>query len=241
LREWRRFADWARSRGLEVMPTQPDTIIAYLGARGDELSASAQWLVIAAIEHAHALAGIPSPTSEPVFRSSWRAFRGPADRPVQRKQAIGEDLIGSMIEALPATLLGRRDAAIILLGYRSGLRRSELAGLQISDVRVEEDDLLIQSTAVGRTIRISDAKESVLGAARAVLAWIQESKVVDGPLFRAVNRHGQLSSNPIDPGSITRAIKRAIERCGNDPSNYACESLRSDSHAVGRKLVGPSA
>ena len=41
-----------------------------------------------------------------------------------------------MITTLPDTLLGRRDACLLLLGFASALRRSELVALDISVIAV---------------------------------------------------------------------------------------------------------
>jgi len=42
--------------------------------------------------------------------------------------------ISAMLERVPDTLVGKRDRAILLIGFAAALRRSELAALHVSDL-----------------------------------------------------------------------------------------------------------
>jgi site-specific recombinase XerD len=46
-----------------------------------------------------------------------------------------------MMRALPETLQGTRDRALLLIGFAGGFRRSELARLAIEDITVGRDGL----------------------------------------------------------------------------------------------------
>ena len=52
--------------------------------------------------------------------------------------------IRRMLDALPDTLAGCRDRALLLVGFAGGFRRSELAALDIDDVLPTDDGLIVK-------------------------------------------------------------------------------------------------
>jgi site-specific recombinase XerC len=50
--------------------------------------------------------------------------------------------IGAMLEHVPDTLIGKRDHAILLIGFAAALRRSELAALRGPDLEMHEEKSL---------------------------------------------------------------------------------------------------
>jgi integrase/recombinase XerD len=60
-------------------------------------------------------------------------------------RAIGVDDVTRLVEAPPATLLGRRDRALLETLYGAGLRISELVGLDVDDVDLEQRTALVRA------------------------------------------------------------------------------------------------
>ena len=63
-------------------------------------------------------------------------------------RAAVEDELKQVLRALPKSPMGARDRAVLLVGFASGLRRSELAGLDLADVRFERRGVVLY---VGRS------------------------------------------------------------------------------------------
>jgi site-specific recombinase XerD len=66
-----------------------------------------------------------------------------------------------MLDALPDSLVGVRDRALLLLGFAGAMRRSELVGLDVADLAHTDDGLVVlvrksktDPTGVGRKIGI---------------------------------------------------------------------------------------
>ncbi len=90
------------------------------------------------------------------------------------------------------TWLKYRDVAILELFYSSGLRISELLGLDVKDVDFVED--IVKVTGKGRKQRIVP----IGGAAiRAIQKYRQEAAVTNGPLFRSV-RGTRITQQAVD-------------------------------------------
>lgn len=62
---------------------------------------------------------------------------------------------------------------------------------------------------------------------RAIQGWLEASGITSGPLFRSVNRHGQLPEGRLSDKAVALVVKRAAKAAGLDSSRYAGHSLRA--------------
>jgi integrase len=127
-----------------------------------------------------------------------------------------------------------RDRALLLIGFAGALRRSELVGLDVGDVRFEGE---------GVVLRLRRSKTNQEGAleevavlygsdphtcpVRALKTWLATSGLVSGPLFRAVDRAGRIGAGRLTARIVGERLKKIGERSGLDPQSYAAHSLRS--------------
>jgi len=56
---------------------------------------------------------------------------------------------------------------------------------------------------------------------------LERTEIIEGPIFRSVNRHGQLLGGRLSDKAIAIIVKRAAEAAGLAPEKYAGYSLRS--------------
>ena len=93
-------------------------------------------------------------TRAPELRELLRGLRRKlSGRPGCRRYPISIANLRAMVKAarLQADPLGQRDAALLLLGFAGGFRRSEVVGLDLSDVGFERTGLLVSCDAARRT------------------------------------------------------------------------------------------
>jgi integrase len=95
----------------------------------------------------------------------------------------------------------------------------------------------------GRKVPVAFGLHSDTCPIRAIAAWIHAAGIVDGgPLFTAVDRHGNRSSKALEPGSIARILKNAARRSGMGEAEVAKlggHSLRSGT-ATAAAIAGAS-
>ena len=134
------FAAWCLARSAEPLPASPAIVAAFLAA---EANAGAKASTItrraAAIRYAHRLAGHEPPTSAETVRAVMRGIRRSIGTAKDQKAPATADLIVSMLKHCPDTLAGKRDRALIALGFAGAFRRSELVALTMADL-VEAPD-----------------------------------------------------------------------------------------------------
>ena len=196
---------------------------AYLTAHAEVLKVSTLGRRLAAIRAAHLYAGKTLDLTGQAFRDVWAGIRREHGTRPARKRALVTAL-RSVIAALPDNLLGMRDRALLLIGFASALRRSELASLVIGDcpghrVAFTDNGLLIE---LGRSKSDQEGSGLIIGIpfgsrvltcpVRALRAWVEAAGITSGPVFRGVSRHGHIGSAAITGHGIALAVKQAVYR-----------------------------
>lgn len=137
-----------------------------------------------------------------------------------------------MVAHCPDTTAGKRDRALLLLGFAGAFRRSELAALTVADLVDVAGGLRVlirrsktDQEGVGQEIAIPHGGK--LRVVDAVKSWLAAAEIAEGPLFRPVNKAGAVSEAPLSTHSVAHVIKRYAEAAGLDPVAYSGHSLRA--------------
>lgn len=190
---------------------------------------------LAAIGLAHRSDGYHDPTRGEDVRELMKGIRRKlGTAPDQKSPVLREDL-AAMVAALPHDLRGLRDRAILLLGFAGAFRRSELADIELADVKFLTREMVIlvrhsktDQEGAGMKKRIPRLNENVeLCPVRALQVWIREGGITEGPLFRAIDRWGHVKDTRMSDRDIALFVKRAAKRLGYDISDFAGHSLRA--------------
>ena len=244
---WSRFLDYCLAERIgDPLSVSPDKVASFFvqvatrpsPLSGMMLSMGTVALYKSAVNKKYTEAGKPSPTSHPVVRSTLKGLarlRGSSSRKVE---ALREYHIEAMLQAVPNTLIGQRDAAIIAVGFAGALRRSEICNLNVEDVEFLdfgencEDRMIItirqsktDQQGKGQRVPILDGK-TIRPIAR-LRQWLGNSSIATGPLFQTMKRGGHLRGKPLHHSDIPRIIKHYAELVGLDPKDIAGHSLRA--------------
>jgi len=227
------FTAWCRARSLVWLPAATDTVAAFLAAQATAgAKASTIGRKAAAIRYAHKLAGHEPPTNSEAVKAVVRGIRRTIGTAPVRKQAATAALVTEMLTHCPTTLRGRRDSALLALGFSGAFRRSELVALTVSDLVEGVDGYRItirhsktdqegagQEIAVPRGCRIEPVK--------LVQAWLQAAGISEGFVFRSVAKGGRVLAEPLSGHSAAAIVKRYAKLAGLDASAFAGHSLRA--------------
>ncbi|MGU3497038.1 site-specific integrase [Xanthobacteraceae bacterium A53D] len=194
----------------------------------------------------HRWKGMAGPFAAPGLRAALRLAVRASDRPRQRKsqRAVTRDVLDRLLATCTSDrLVDTRDAAILMVAFASGgRRRSEVAGLRVSQL-IEEASVLLDpqdeaspflpclSIRLGRT-KTTDASEDerVLLVGPPVVAlreWLERADITDGPVFRAIDRWDGLEERALTPQSINLILKKRCVAAGLEPEAFSAHGLRA--------------
>jgi integrase len=189
---------------------------------------------LVSIAQAHKAAGHPSPTTDERVRlvnAGIRRVHGTAPRQV--RPVVTEDL-RRMVDACGSDPAGVRDRALLLIGFAAALRRSELVALDFTDVEETREGLVVtvrrsktDQEGAGRKIGVPYGSNPATCPVRAWRSWVEHSVITDGPLFRGIDRHGNVANSRLGDRGVALTVKRRAERAGIDPDTVSGHSLRA--------------
>jgi integrase len=231
--DFRIFSAWCHERDLGPLPALPGTVATYLAYEvGQNLRPSTLGRRLAAIRYAHQNAGYEPPTTAEGVKATLRGIRRTLGTARNRKAPATADRAKSMARSAPNTLIGIRDRAILLLGFAGAMRRSELVALLVEDIDPTPEGLRIiirrsktDQEGGGSTIAIAPGLTDC--PARALMEWLTAAGIVEGPVFRPINKAGKVSAISLSDRSVANIVKTHAGRVGLDIRKFSGHSLRS--------------
>jgi site-specific recombinase XerD len=227
------FARYCDERGICPLPTDPAVVAAFLAAEADGgAKASTLSRRIAAIRYAHLAAGFDAPTTGEDLRAVWRGIRRTIGTAQVKKAPATADRLRAMLQLCPATLKGKRDRALLALGFAGAFRRSELVALTVADLVEVADGLLVRiqrskTDQEGQGQEIAIPRGARLRPVEAVQDWLAAAGIDEGSIFRRVGRGGRVSHDALAADSVPDIVKAYARAAGLDPDEYAAHSLRA--------------
>lgn len=236
---WRHWNAWCGLHGFQTLPADPLTVAAYLTERGREgRSVSTLDTARAAIRCAHRSAGHTDPTASPgvdLVLKGLKRRRGSA--PTRQAHPLTTDDLRRIVDSINReSLRGKRDAALLLLGYAGAFRRSELANLTVRDLAFKADGVVV-------TLRQSKGDQegngTIVGVLRgkikgsdpvfALREWISASGAGEkAPLFQRIAwSDRRTTGQAITGGTINYILQERSAAAGLADLGLTGHSLRA--------------
>ncbi len=234
--DWTCFSHWCSANGRISLPATDETVSLYttwLLSEENKKTSTAQRRLVS-IAYVHRRSSLTPPSMD--YSSGLIAdVRHQRKEQPQRKAALSvSDLVGICRGYDESTVRGCRDRAIIVLGFATSLRRSELGRLRLSDIGFRPEGLVVvvrqskrDQTGRGRTIGVWAGKRAATDPVRVLRAWIEKRGIWDGPLFCLIKPGDLLTRTQMRGQAISEIVKAAAVRAGLDSSHYAGHSLRA--------------
>ena len=214
------------------IPASAEQVSQYLVAYAELLSPATLSRRVVSINRAHTSRSMESPTKSDLVKTTLRGIK----RIVSTKQRQVEPVLKNNLLDMVAGLQGVkgcRDRALLLLGFAGAFRRSELVGLQHSDIEFVEQGLVVHlrksktdQEGQGRKIAIPYARGSVCPVL-ALKSWLKVSEIIEGALFRPVTRHGRIEKATLSTQAVAIIVKERAKAVGLDDSKFSGHSLRA--------------
>jgi integrase len=236
--DWLDFERWCSAAGKTPLPAAGETLPLYLvdlARRGRAVATLRRR--VSSIAARHLAAGLPSPASADVGEVLAGLVRRLGTAPRRAKAALSVEDLRAMLAAMDDDgPRGCRDRALLVVGFASSLRRSDLVRLNLADVSFKREGLVLR-IARGKTDQVGAGL--VLGVHRGkcratcpvvqLERWILERGGAAGPLFCQLSKPGDAvrPHKRMTGEAVGDLVQEAARRAGLDWRRYGAHSLRA--------------
>ena len=234
--DWNDFCDWCRYHHQTSYPAKPETIVNYINDLADYAKASTIRRRISAISENYNASGdhVENPCRAWIVKEALIGLTRLKGTVQKGKTPIYWEEIEEMIHRMDlSSLQALRDRAVLLLGFMGAFRRSELAGLDVEDIRKYPQGIVVtirhsktDQTSAGQQIGIPYLSHSSMDCIHALQEWLTAAGITSGPLFRSFLKNGKVSSRRLSDKSINLIVKKYAASIGLNPEMYGAHSLR---------------
>ncbi len=166
--DWTHYAAWCAAHGFVALPAAPATIGAYLASLKDCHAPTTVRRLLSALGKLHRFNNLPWNAGHRDIQEPPQGLLRERGRAVQKVAALTLVMPCRLVATCDASSRGRRDRALLLIGFAGALRRSELVATQVEDVVATQGGLRLRIRR-GKTDRAGEGAE--LGLPRGRPAW----------------------------------------------------------------------
>lgn len=233
--DWAHYAAWCGAHGFQPVPAAPATVGAYLASLAGTHAPSTVRRRLAALGKMHRFNDLPWNPAHRDIQEPLQGLLRTHGQPVQKAAALTLPMLRQLVATCDGTARGRRDRALLLIGFAGALRRSELVALQVEDVAATASGLRLRLLR-GKTDQAGDGAELGLPRGRhagtcpvrAFEAWQAVARRRAGPLFRRVSRDGRIGDAALHPDAVRRILAHRAALAGLEVDGFG----RLSAHAL---------
>jgi site-specific recombinase XerC len=211
-RDWTAFTTWCAATRQTALPASAATVAAFLARAGSRHSVGTLARRVSAIAARHRQHGFVAPTRDPPVKAVLHAARRSAT-PRHKPPPAPSQLL-RLAGACGGDLAGLRDRALLLLAA-GGLGPAALVGLDAEHIRFTATaaELTVAAARYGigpLTLRCEADRGRC--PVQALRDWLQVSDTKFGPVFRKIDRWGNVEHRRFDIAAGRQMGRRRSRR-----------------------------
>lgn len=191
---------------------------------------------VIAIHSEHVNKNWPSPARAEIVQQVLQGIRRKLGSKQRQAKPLTKDDLFAALDAIQKGHMPvrvARDNALLLIGFASGMRRSELVGVCLEHLKFSTAGLEIElplsktdQEGYGRMVYIPRAKGDHCPV-KALLHWLKIAGIKTGQVFRSVNRYDGVAKRGLTGQSVALIVKAAMMQIGVDANGVSGHSLRA--------------
>jgi site-specific recombinase XerD len=209
--DFEQFSKWCANEGIHPLPAPSISIAAHIDALSETHKAASIRRRINALSTIYRLGRMQDTTKDPDVTLAMKRMHRKLGRAQRQAKPLTKIYLDKMIQAQDDCPRGLRNKILLLMGYETMRRRSELVGFEFGDVTCllnGRPALRLKFSKAdqygeGRLIEIS---EEVLDL---IKVW-QEVVGQAGRILRSIDKHGNIGSK-LEPSAISYILRQAQE------------------------------
>ena len=239
---FRRWKQWATEHKISVLPADACHVALYLQHLGEERNSKpAVEEAVHCLAWVHSVAGISSPTSDPLVRNMLDGLKRMLAKPVQKKVPFSLQMLQAIVQDTNRddNLASIRLATVCLLAFAGFLRYDELANIKPCDLQLSQSHATI-GIPKSKTDQLRQGNEVVIARTGSETCpvtmlekYIRRAKIdlsSELYLFRPIV--GSKVQRLRDSGQLTytrlrELLKTKLEELGYPSTDFGVHSLRA--------------
>ena len=227
------FITYCDKTGDSPLPAQPKAVAEFLMQTVSQgIKSSTIRRKVSSISAIHRLSSLDDPTKHSEVKITQRKIYRQLGTRFDQAYPITRSLLTKMLAVCDDELHGLRDRALLLVGYDSMRRRSELISLRVEDIEWLPDNgasILLRKSKTdqhgcGKWIHLTSETTSALHQ------WLAATKLNEGFIFRGVRSSGVITDGLCE-SRISRIYKTLARKAGFGES--VVQSISGHSMRVG--------
>ncbi len=219
--DWTHYAAWCAEADFVPVPAAPATVGAYLASLAETHAPTTIRRRLAAIGKMHRFNDLPWNAAHRDIQAPLQGLLREHGRPVQKAAALTLDMLRELVATCDLSCRGRRDRALLLIGFAAALRRSELVALQVENIAEVAGGLRLRiaraktdQAGQGAEIGLPRGKHAETCPVRAFHDWQAVAKRKAGPLFRRISTGDRIGDTAMHPDAVQRILRRRVAMAG---------------------------
>jgi integrase len=219
--DWAHYAAWCAEAGFDPVPAAPATVGAYLASLATSHAPTTIRRRLSAIAKMHRFNDLPWNSAHRDIQEPLQGVLRQHGRPVKKAAALTLEMLRKIVATCDRSKRGRRDRALLLIGFAGALRRSELVALQVEDVAFVGNGLRIRilrgktdKAGQGAEIGLPRGKHAETCPEQAFRDWQEVAKRSAGPLFRRISTGGRILDTALHPDAVGRILAHRLGMAG---------------------------
>lgn len=215
------YIAWCEHQQLQAAPATPEVVGAYLASAGHGYAIQTLRRRVAAIARTSRRLGDPLDVKHPAIRETLRGIARKHGTPARQSTALTTQEIRQLCETCDDSLTGIRDRALFLICFAGALRRSELVAIDVGHIQKTNEGLTLliprsktDKKGEGHKISVPHGHNQATCPVSALEAWLQHAKIRSGPVFRKVNRGGNVQSDRLHPDAVRQILLKRAQMAG---------------------------
>lgn len=237
---WQAFVSWCDERDLQPLPADPRIVAMFLaweaehgGRTGTGLKISTLELRIAAINKMHSIKNLTPPGANPHVKAAVKGIKRRKGADTSKKRPLVFEQVCAICDAMGEKTKDVRDRAMLLIGWAGAFRSDELLQHDVEHVKFNDGGLVL---FVPRSKTDTEARGKHVVIPRAPYGWCPVDALEEwltlvgdthGPLWRALDRHGNVQARRLSYKATLEMVKSRVKMTGLNPDDYGSHSLRA--------------
>ena len=218
--DFKQYEAWCAKKKQSSLPATADLIAEYVDFMATENKSATIRRRINSLGTIFKLSKHPDPTKEPEVVLALKQMHRKIGRYQDQATPLTRDILDQLLEQCANDAKGHRDRVLLLLGYETMRRRSELCNFKFED--------LTRIPGRGHAIRLIRSKTDQEGASKLIpisaplhsliMEWQVGYHLEEGIILRSVDRHGNVGDE-LNSGSIGMILNRLKASLGSEVNN----------------------